>query len=176
MVWPKAVSIWWRWDSAKASDSGNLNSSHNTGLPPTRETVIRSKFSDLQSSAPGLQVPQVLGWRLTWKWEGKVRDSQALLSGGKYQIFSVWNKVSNSWGFLQSSHPIWVAITGEERLASLSSRGDQDLGFRLPFLRIGFLFSTKGYLPHFVLSIIDTNISWLSPFQNERGGEKSPHS
>lgn len=43
----------------------------------------------------------------------------------------------------------------EELLASLSSGGNQDLGFKLAVLRISFLFSAKHHLPHFVLSVID---------------------
>lgn len=60
----------------------------------------------------------------------------------------------------------------EKRLTSLPSGGNPDLSFKLAVLRINFLFSTKGHLPHFALSIIDCNTSWCARFKNGAGGGK----
>lgn len=61
----------------------------------------------------------------------------------------------------------------EKHLTSLPSGGNPDLSFKLAVLRINFLFSTKGHLPHFALSITDCNTSWCARFKNGAGGGKN---
>lgn len=111
--------------------------------------------------------------RNTIAWCSQLRETSFLANwreelGGSYSLlkwvvstkyFFAWKKVSNSRGFSQTVKLSNLLLI-EVHLASLSGAGNRDLGFRLSLLRINFLFSAKGYLPHFVLSIIHGCTCW----------------
>lgn len=119
-----------------------------TGIRPQLRTIKYLVLSVERGQLPG-------------KLDGKSwGDSYSLLKwvvSTKY--FFAWKKVYHSRGFFQTVKLSNLLLI-EVHLASLSGAGNRDLGFMLSLLRINFLFSAKGYLPHFVLFIIHGCTCW----------------
>lgn len=149
MVWFNSKQMMEEGLPAKASDSTlELFPLHHT----TMQLARQNKSSDHTPSST-----RCSQWReasFLANWTGRRPDSHPVLKwmvSTKY--FLLGKRFFNSRRFFQTVN-LFNLLLIEEHFASGSGAGNRDLVFRLALLRINFLFSAKGYLPHFVLSII----------------------
>ena len=108
------------------------------------------------------------GGLVTWELAGWSRDSlHSLKRVVSTKHFPVWRES------FRKADPSELLLIRRNPLRHYLVEGNKDLGFKLVVLRINFLFSTKGHLPHFVRSVIDCNTSCLTQCKNGENRKSS---
>ena len=143
---------------------------HHTPFVFTSENPQKWLFSSKAKQALDCEVPGPSPVSLeegalgTWELAGWSRDSlHSLKRVVSTKHFPVWRES------FRKADPSELLLIQRNPLRHYLVEGNKDLGFKLVVLRINFLFSTKGHLPHFVRSVIDCNTSCLTQCKN---GEK----
>lgn len=122
----------------------------------------RAKRALASGPVPAVLSRQTPGLLSDWVGGAGILSLPKWVVSTKY--FLLQAKVSRLGGFSRSSTLQRTTVSTEKVLASSPRGGSRDSGSKLALLRINFLFSTKGHLPHFVPSMIDGRTSWLAVF------------